>query len=608
MKIPGAEFRGKPFWSWNGELEKEELLRQVDVLKEMGFGGYFMHSRAGLITEYLGEEWFKLINAVADYGEKVGMESWLYDEDRWPSGSAGGIVTRDPAYRMKSMYVFEMSPDKFVWDDSVFSAFAAKIDGYNMLSYEPITKDTDFSSERLKDMRVLKFEIVPDSPNSVYNGTTYIDTMMTAATEKFIEITHEEYRKRCGDRLGRSIKGIFTDEPHRGKLLDNRHVDADGTVSCGICYTDDIFEEIEKRYGYDMRGMLPELFYKFDGEMTAKIKHDYIDVADNLFVERFAKPINDWCKKNNIEFTGHVLHENSLVNQTVPHGSLMRFYEHMGVPGIDLLTEWDNSYWVAKQISSVARQSGQKWILSELYGCTGWQFNFRSHKAVGDWQALFGINVRCPHLSWYTMEGESKRDYPASILHQSAWYKDYNYVETYFARFGEVMAEGRPVCEVLVLNPIESAWIQCYAGWANWIVNASPETAVLEEHYSRLFGYLSGRHIDFDYGEEFLMAEHGSAAVENGVPVIRVGEMSYKVFVVSGALTLRSSTVELLERFASLGGRIVVSGKAPEMIDEKNSDRFAALCKKYQENIKHVDFTADALEEAIKPELGVTSI
>ena len=85
---PGIEFRGKPFWSWNGELQKKELLRQLSIIKEMGFGGFFMHSRAGLMTEYLGEDWFELVNVVADEGEKLGLEAWLYDEDRWPSGSA----------------------------------------------------------------------------------------------------------------------------------------------------------------------------------------------------------------------------------------------------------------------------------------------------------------------------------------------------------------------------------------------------------------------------------------------------------------------------------------------------------------------------------------
>ena len=35
---PDREFRGLPFWSWNGKLDREELLRQVRVMKEMGFG------------------------------------------------------------------------------------------------------------------------------------------------------------------------------------------------------------------------------------------------------------------------------------------------------------------------------------------------------------------------------------------------------------------------------------------------------------------------------------------------------------------------------------------------------------------------------------------
>lgn len=607
FRAPGAEFRGKPFWSWNGELEKDELLRQVDVMKEMGFGGYFMHSRSGLITEYLGDEWFEFINDVADYGEKVGMESWLYDEDRWPSGSAGGIVTRDPAYRMKSLYVFEMSPAQFTWDGDVLRAFAAKVDGNRLLSYREITAETDPAALAEEDpsVRILKFAIVPDAPESVYNGTTYIDTMMLAATEKFLELTHEEYLKRCGDRIGTSIRGIFTDEPHRGKFLSNRQVSEDGIMSCAISYTDDIFEELEKRYGYDARGRLPELFYRYDGDGTARLKHDYTDLACNLFNERFAVPINEWCRKHGIAFTGHVLHENSFMNQTVPNGSLMRFYENMGIPGIDILTEYDHCYWAARQVSSAARQMGQKWILSELYGCTGWQFSFRSHKAVGDWQALFGVNVRCPHLSWYTMEGEAKRDYPASILHQSAWYKYYDYVESYFARFGVVMTEGEPVCEVLVLNAIESSWLKSYAGWTNWISTNDPEVAAMEAHYAKLFGFLAGRQIDFDYGEEFLMAKHGSAGTEGGRAVLRIGKMAYTTVVISGALTLRSSTVKLLEEFAALGGKIIVAGKAPEMVDAEPSDAFAALCEKY--GAETVDFEADALARAIRKNLSVTT-
>ena len=85
---PSAAYRGKPFWAWNGKLEEQELLWQIDVLHEMGFGGFFMHSRTGLQTEYLGEDWFRLTDACIKRAQELGMEPWIYDEDRWPSGCA----------------------------------------------------------------------------------------------------------------------------------------------------------------------------------------------------------------------------------------------------------------------------------------------------------------------------------------------------------------------------------------------------------------------------------------------------------------------------------------------------------------------------------------
>ena len=594
---PSVEYRGKPFWSWNGELRGEELVRQAHIMKEMGLGGYFMHSRAGLITEYLGDEWFDLINEVADAAEADGMEAWLYDEDRWPSGSAGGKVTVDPQYRMKSLYIYESNPDKVDWNDQSFALYVARLDGINLYTYkevdvssivccksaarkikETIAELKDAAKDEPGEWKALRFAIVPDAPSSGYNGTTYIDTMSRKATDKFIDMTHEEYAKRCGDRLGRSIKGIFTDEPHRGHCMDNRVV-KDGVISCAMAWTDDLFEEFEKRYGYACRPILPELFYRKNGERIAPVKLHYIDLADNLFLERFAKPINDWCNDHGIIFTGHVLHEDSLMNQTAPHGSLMRFYEHMGYPGIDILTEHNRCYWAVKQLASAARQLGKKWMLSEMYAATGWHFDFRGHKAVGDWQALFGINLRCHHLSWYTMEGEAKRDYPASILHQSPWYKEYGKVEEYFARFGLVISEGDPACDVLLLNPIESLWCQAYLGWASSINNASPDVAPYEQRYTQLFHFLTNNQIDFDYGEEDMMARMASVDVVDGAPVLRVGQMTYKTVIVTNMLTIRTTTMTLLKEFMAKGGKVIFCGDAPAYIDAVRSDEPAKLSK-----------------------------
>ena len=90
---PPSVYRAKPFWAWNGRLDEPELRRQIRTMKQMGLGGFFMHSRVGLATPYLSKKWFDLVGACIDEARKQKMEAWLYDEDRWPSGWAGGACS-----------------------------------------------------------------------------------------------------------------------------------------------------------------------------------------------------------------------------------------------------------------------------------------------------------------------------------------------------------------------------------------------------------------------------------------------------------------------------------------------------------------------------------
>ena len=98
---PTCEYRGTPFWAWNNELNKDQLARQIDCFKEMGLGGFHMHTRTGLATEYLGDEYMDMISFCVDKAKADNMLAWLYDEDRWPSGAAGGLVTKDKKYRAR---------------------------------------------------------------------------------------------------------------------------------------------------------------------------------------------------------------------------------------------------------------------------------------------------------------------------------------------------------------------------------------------------------------------------------------------------------------------------------------------------------------------------
>ena len=92
LKNPPNKYRPAPFWSWNERLDENETASQVREMAEVGIGGYFMHARGGLQTEYMSDEWFKNVRATLREGKKLGMKSWGYDENGWPSGFGSGLV------------------------------------------------------------------------------------------------------------------------------------------------------------------------------------------------------------------------------------------------------------------------------------------------------------------------------------------------------------------------------------------------------------------------------------------------------------------------------------------------------------------------------------
>ncbi len=164
LQNPANMYRGKPFWSWNGELDIDELKRQIDVMKGMGFGGFFMHSRTGLSTEYLGEHWFKCIRACAEYAYSLGMEAWLYDEDRWPSGTCGGLVTKKESNRLQFISLYDYDTNY-----PVLARFAYK----NTDDYFPV--ENRGQVPKGYDYQVYVREVMEN--NSFYNGYTYLERL-----------------------------------------------------------------------------------------------------------------------------------------------------------------------------------------------------------------------------------------------------------------------------------------------------------------------------------------------------------------------------------------------------------------------------------------------
>ena len=92
---PPKQFRPSPFWSWNYIMEAAEIENRIREMKRKGFGGFFIHSRTGLRTIYMGDDWMRAVRRAVETARSSEMECWLYDEDKWPSGFGGGKTTED---------------------------------------------------------------------------------------------------------------------------------------------------------------------------------------------------------------------------------------------------------------------------------------------------------------------------------------------------------------------------------------------------------------------------------------------------------------------------------------------------------------------------------
>ncbi len=585
---PGSEYRGTPFWSWNCKMTSEILEKQIDYLKDMGFGGFHMHSRSGMDNAYLSDEFMGLVRACTDKAKREGMLAWLYDEDRWPSGAAGGLVTRDPEYRARNLYIAPSNTVKTAREEdnrnlssSVLYDMSAELPKreaikagkpYYIATYD-ITLD---ENGYLKDYKKIKrgqtasgeswivFSATPGM-SDWYNGYCYIDTMSVAAVKRFIEVTHERYRECVGDEFDKTVPAIFTDEPQFGhKTTIARPTDK---TICSLPWTPDFPTTYKKAYGSDIIDHIPELIWDLPDDRISVSRYRYHDHICQRFTEAFSRECGKWCDKHSLPLTGHMMDEPTLSSQTKSIGEAMRAYKYFGYPGIDMLCN-KVELTTAKQTQSVVHQWGKEGMLSELYGVTNWDFDFRGHKFQGDWQAALGVTIRVPHLSWVSMKGDAKRDYPASINYQSPWYKEYKYVEDHFARLNTALTRGVPEVSIGVIHPIESYWLHWGPG-----ATTLAKREQLDTNFRNLIEWLLFSELDFDYISESMFPD----ACPKALNPIKVGKMKYDVIVVPALETIRKTTVDRLRAFAEAGGRVIFMGDCPRYVDCKEDRCIAEL-------------------------------
>ena len=576
FRNPGAEYRCTPFWAWNCDLDEQLLKDEIGCMQEMGMGGFHMHTRCGMSVPYLSDEYMAKIRLCVEEARKRGMLAWLYDEDKWPSGFAGGLVTRKEENRQRFLLFSPRKPEGK--RDRLLARYRVTLDERGCLKAYRRLNETEtpegtvwYASERQTE------------PSAWFHFNGYADTMNPKAIQDFIHITHDRYRETLGEDLGKICPAIFTDEPQMPRKTTLNHSgDLHDVV---MPWTGDMEETYRAAWGESLLDRLPEVIWEMPKGISP-VRYRFFDHSTERFVSAYCDQIGAWCRENGILMTGHVMSEETLESQTGAVGEAMRAYRAFTLPGVDMLCD-GRELLTVKQAASAAHQQGCPGVTSELYGVTNWDFDFKGHKLQGDWQAALGVSVRVPHLYWCSMHGESKRDYPASIGHQSAWWKEYPYIEDHFARINTLMTRGRPLIRIGVIHPIESCWI---AFGPNDLTGLKRKE--LDRRTEELTRWLLTDTLDFDYiCESTLPAAHRPG---NG---FRVGEMTYDAVIVPGCETIRRTTLEALKGFRKAGGRVIFLGEAPKYVDalpSEEAERFSRDCER-------LPWDRDRLNGALQP-------
>lgn len=547
------KYRPIPFWSWNDKLDAQELRRQIRWMKEQGFGGYFMHARSGLITEYLSDEWFDCVKACVDEGKKLGMGSWAYDENGWPSGFVGGKLLEEEQNRDKYL-TFTIGE----FDESALVSY--RIDGERF--------------ERIKTGGQGEYL-------NVYENTSIstVDILNPEVVDKFIALTHEKYKEHLGEEFVGGIRGFFTDEPQYFRYQQP--------------YTDMIKKYFEEEYGQDILDGLGLLFVEKDG--YREFRYRYWKGMQHLLLNSFSKKVYDWCIANGCEFTGHYIEEKTLEFQMMCCAGVMPFYEYETMPGIDDLGRGIDAPAKPKQVSSVASQLGKKQVLTETYAGCGWDMPIKELKRIAEWQYVNGVNIMCHHLLPYSERGQRKRDYPAHYSWVNPWVrkniKDFN---DYFARLGYLLGESEELVRVALFCPIRSVYF-------DYKRKTLDKGSDINDSYLNLTTKLSAMNVPYHLLDETIMARH--AKVENGKLI--VGRKSYDCVVFPKTLTMDKSTAELLEEFYRQGGKMLFTESVPEYLEGQPHEYSFKSNVDFESIMRAQEYSVDDINTQVQSTLRV---
>ncbi len=514
-----SAYKAVPFWSWNNSLDKSVLVSQIEDMHKAGMGGFIIHARTGLTTEYLSEEWFACVDVCLRKAKELHMNAWIYDENGWPSGFVGGKLLERKEY-LAQFLEYSVKPN---YDPDAFCVYKKTEEGYIRV-YQ--------SSEDLSEYHHIYLRTSPANT----------DILNPNVVEEFIQLTHEEYYKRFADSFGAELVGFFTDEPQYYRW--------------GTPFTRFAVEPYKEKYGTDIEDGLIFLFIQ--DEEGYEFRTRYYTLLNNLYTNTFYKKLYNWCEDHGCKLTGHSIEESGLHCQMFGGAGCMPSYEFEHIPAIDSLRRDCGLETAPKQVASVAAQLGKKQVLTETFGCAGYDVTPQELKSIAEYQYFNGVNLMCHHLYPYSLAGQGKHDHPPIFSKQCNWFDEMREFNDYFTRLGYIIANTKEDCDVLIIHPMRSVYLDYLRDKGYYSVQK------LEDEFNALLLLFRKKGIQYHFADEWILERHG--LIEEGK--LRIGECKYDTIVVPYMPSIASTTLTILGKFT--GDLYMV--EQPQYVDGKKGE------------------------------------
>jgi hypothetical protein len=613
-----AEHGACPFWFWNGDLTPPELLRQIRLMREQGITAFIIHSRLGCSIPYLSDGWFERCRIAVEEAARMGMKVWLYDEDNWPSGYAGGaVMAAEPGAGAKHIcverYYFDRGGTlrlKIDSPETVIAVHGVRIDAVRKIREHPLTaSQAVIEPPRCWTDRRFFEHVQPDAPSTLlplhgeevrwdvpdgrwcvsvfrqkltdfcpaYSKSRYVDLLNPATTRAFIRLTHEQYAKHLRQYFGNTILGFFTDEPG----FYNNFLDHDpGTVP----WTSDFQQYFHRRRGYDLLPWLGAL-WEDTGSRAVQVRADFWRTVGELFEESYSRELALWCEAHGLQLTGHLLIEESLLAMQRFCANPFTVLRPLHVTGVDRIDEQDVKI-SEKLVASIGHANGRARILSETFALTGWKLAPPYMKRIVDHQYVRGVNWLVPHAFYYSIDDWRKLECPPSLFFQNPWWDHSKAFWDHVTGLSAILSQGQHVAPVALYYPIEHAWGTVRADFPGPTKGAYPapyfpfETPAAEHPVettdaalNRIASTLLGAQYDFDLIDHELLA---AAKIDRSW--LQIGDEAFRALVIPPIKAICSRSMDMVLKFANAGGHVIFVGELPEvLLDDDPPESWASV-------------------------------